>query len=160
MQRAHRQNKRCGLLPSRHWTKGKLITVSLSSLKMAPTGKTFLPVEPQGCKDWLWPCHRVLEKVKSGWLAKEWGTVPCPPGSTQAWPQIRSCEVNAYVPGLQRGQVVSPSAEPSPVSFSTNAGWVTWRGYVVSKGYGLKRSCILMYPFRKTTFSLFSFFFF
>lgn len=51
MQRAHRQNKRCGLLPSRHWTEGKLIGVFLRFLKMALTGKTFLPVESQRCKD-------------------------------------------------------------------------------------------------------------
>lgn len=157
MQRPHRQNKRCGLPPSRHGTKGKLITVSLSSLKMAPTGKTFLPVEPQGCTDWLWHCHRVLEKVKSGWLAKEWGSVPRPPGSTRAWPQIRSCEGKAYVPGLQTGGLSIGGALTSQLLHQC------WLGHLKrlcgSKGCGLRSTCILMYPFRKTTFSHFSFFF-
>lgn len=49
-------------------------------------------------------------------------------------------------------QVVSPATAPSLASLHECWLGSTWRDYVISKGYGLKNSCILTYPFRKTAF--------
>lgn len=55
----------------RHWTEGRLIGASLRSLKMALTGKTFLPLGSQACKDQMWRCHRVMEKNEIKVISKD-----------------------------------------------------------------------------------------
>ena len=84
MQRAHRQN-RCGLVLLlfscqettslfREWSaldRGRLIGASLRSLKMALTGKTFLPLGSQACKDRMWHCRRVMEKNEIKVISKD-----------------------------------------------------------------------------------------